>query len=44
MQNPTLKEINDANKRVISAKANCIIKGLKLHSVQVEKEDLFEPA
>jgi len=39
----TLRRAIDG-ERVISAKANCIIKGLKLHGVQVEKEDLFEPA
>jgi hypothetical protein len=31
-------------ERVINAKANCIVKGLKANGVDVEKTDIFEPA
>lgn len=39
----TLKRAVDG-KRIIDAKANAIIKGLKVHGVVVSKEDLFVPA
>ena len=43
LSSETLKRALDG-QRIIDAKANAIVKGLKIHGVVVAKEELFTPS